>query len=50
MVNISNYNIYYDVLYIHMKYKIYMINRDTPELRKYWVFLAKPGIQINIYS
>ena len=25
-------------------------NRDTPELRKFWVFPANPGVQINFYS
>ena len=25
-------------------------NRDTPELRIFWVFPANPGVQINFYS
>ena len=27
-----------------------IINRDTPELRIFWVFPANPGVQTNFYS
>ena len=27
-----------------------LLNRVTPELRKFWVFPANPGVQINFYS